>query len=373
MNKTKNIILHFICWSILMFITTVNNINFSDYNELAKDAFIKENLLVWGVYILLFYLCYFFIFPKLFIKKRYFLFVLSLVVSFLLSFNIINRFHTDRLIGYYKNEIIELNQNQDIYPRRKVNKLSIIENRLKRAELNKNTFNILAPHSARTNYPIILVIITAFGIRFFQKWRSYKDNLEKIKRQQTESELMYLRKQTNPHFLFNTLNSIYSLVIGSSEEAGDAVLKLSNILRYMLYQTDKDKVSLKKEISIIEDYLDIQKLKTTELTKINFIRECDKDDYFLPPLILLPFVENAFKYGADNVNDSFINIEINAINGVLEFKVTNKIVCQSENEEGGIGISNIRRRLELLYPKKYILKTFCKSGDFFIYLRIAIF
>ncbi|MEG0500490.1 MAG: histidine kinase, partial [Rikenellaceae bacterium] len=180
------------------------------------------------------------------------------------------------------------------------------------------------------------------------------------------AELALYKAQINPHFLFNALNSIYSLVLPHSELASDAVIKLSSILRYMLYEADKKYVSLDKEMEVIRDYLALQKFKFNDVTNVSFRIEGSLAGYSIEPLLLMTFVENAFKYGADNITPSFIAIDVAVIDGYFIMSVRNKIViAQSKSENSGIGIKNIKRRLDLIYQENYMLDIKKEDGEIF--------
>ncbi|MBN2519103.1 MAG: histidine kinase [Bacteroidales bacterium] len=206
-------------------------------------------------------------------------------------------------------------------------------------------------------YSILLVYTASFSIRFIQKWREDEKIRAEVEKERVSSELSFLKQQVNPHFLFNSLNSIYSLSLSKSKNTTNAILKLSSILRYMLYETDNKQVPLTEELEIIKSYIDIQKLRITKKVKVNIDITGDPDNYKIEPLLLIPFIENAFKYGVDNINDSFIDIIIVILKNKLEFTVKNKIVQKPDDKKqnSGIGIKNIKRRLDLLYANNYKL------------------
>jgi two-component system LytT family sensor kinase len=181
-------------------------------------------------------------------------------------------------------------------------------------------------------------------------------NLKKgkdIARGKLESELKFLKNQINPHFLFNTLNNIYALARKKSDQAPDIILKLSKLLRFMLYETNRDKISIAEEIRILEDYVDVEKVMFSGKLHISFEKNIDDETHCITPLILLPFIENAFKHGPGSmVDDSFININIELNKGELNFLVVNsKDVANHQKTTEKIGLSNVRRRLELMYSE----------------------
>jgi two-component system LytT family sensor kinase len=170
-------------------------------------------------------------------------------------------------------------------------------------------------------------------------------------RDKLETELKFLRNQTNPHFLFNTLNNIYALARKKSDETADVVMKLSKLLRFMLYEAKNPLIKISDEVRILDDYIELEKLRYNDRLTLSFIREIDDENEPIAPLLLIPFVENAFKHGASESRfESYINIDLRLQNGILEFCVENtkEKYGKGLNDEN-IGLTNVRRQLELIY------------------------
>jgi len=166
------------------------------------------------------------------------------------------------------------------------------------------------------------------------------------------AELSYLRAQTNPHFLFNTLNNIYSLARDKSDLAAESILRLSKILRFMLYETGGDFIAIEQELQIMRDYIDLEKLRYDDTLRVNFNYDIEDMKQALPPLLLMPLVENAFKHGVSETrNQPFIDIHLSVNKRVLTFIVKNSTDSPSAelHVKENIGLSNLRRQLELLY------------------------
>lgn len=198
--------------------------------------------------------------------------------------------------------------------------------------------------TGRTFLRFTFVLILSICVQLYNRLKSIEE--EKLK-----TELSYLKAQINPHFLFNTLNGIYTLILKKSDYAGEAVVKLSLIMRYVITDTEKDMVPLDKEIKYISDYIDLQKFRTSN-TKVIFNVMGDIMGSEIAPLILLPYIENAFKHGVSTEENSFIEININVNDDVLNLKVVNKKV-RMENpqlEKLGKGNHNVLKRLEITYP-----------------------
>lgn len=220
----------------------------------------------------------------------------------------------------------------------------------------------------------IVASIYALLIKFTVDWfRSQKQRSELINQNQA-SELALLRSQVNPHFLFNTLNNIYSLVYQKSDAAPDAVMKLSSIMRYMLYDANSDKVPLKKEIEYLVSFIELQKLrlKNKDFVELNINGEIN--DQLIIPMILIPFVENAFKHGNKKVESPGIIVNITAVPNKITYEIINYKAEDNLNkdESGGIGVNNTKRRLELLYPKNHKLEIDKTTDKFIVKLEINI-
>ena len=171
-------------------------------------------------------------------------------------------------------------------------------------------------------------------------------------REKLESELKFLRNQTNPHFLFNTLNNIYALARKKSDQTPEVVLKLSKLLRFMLYESAKPLIKIGDEVKMLDDYIELEKLRYNSRLTVNFYREIDNSCEEISPLLLLPFVENAFKHGPGESHfDSSIHIELILQNGRLNFTIENtKEKSGSDGVNENIGLRNVKRQLELMYP-----------------------
>ena len=184
-------------------------------------------------------------------------------------------------------------------------------------------------------------------------------------------ELQYLKKQIHPHFLFNTLNTIYGFALKQSKDTPDIILKLSNLLDYILYQVNKPKVSLKGEILHIKEYIELEKIRFQDTLKVYFNSDSVSENIQVAPMLLIPFVENAFKHG--NLLNGFLTVQVDIclIDGQLEFLVKNTVLNSEEGEkEQGIGLNNIQKRLDLLYKNNYSLSVETIENWFVVNLKI---
>lgn len=199
-------------------------------------------------------------------------------------------------------------------------------------------------------------------------------NLE-LERNNIRLELDYLKSQVNPHFLFNTLNGVYSLVIDSEPKAADIILKLSDLMRYSLYEANADKVALSREVQFIRDYVTLEQNRHKVSTEIDLEINGDPEKLLIPPLLLITFVENAFKHGINNtIQASWIKIDLSINESILNFNVSNSKPKKIKHEkvQGGIGIWNVRKRLEILYPNRHNLEIKNTEETYSINLKIQL-
>lgn len=196
--------------------------------------------------------------------------------------------------------------------------------------------------------------------KMLYEWVSLRRERKKLERETLQSELKFLKNQINPHFLFNTLNNIYSLALIKSDLAPEVILKLSEILRYMLYECNEPKVKLVNEISYIKNYMDLEKLRQKDDVMMEFTTEGEIGEQLISPMLFTPFLENAFKHGINKVlKDACVKVHLKVDSDHLYFRVQNtKPEFEPDNitkRQGGIGLANVRKRLELLYPGNYSL------------------
>jgi hypothetical protein len=190
-------------------------------------------------------------------------------------------------------------------------------------------------------------------------------------REKLETELKYLRNQTNPHFLFNTLNNIYALSRRKSDDAPDAIMKLSKLLRFMLYDAAKPLIAIGDEVKLVEDYIDLEKMRYNGKLSVSLSTDIGNGQEHISPLLLLPFVENAFKHGAsESRSASFIHIDIKVHEGTLMFTVENSKENNTQPNDGTtIGLNNVKRQLELLYSD-YDMQVMNEPAVFTVTLKI---
>ena len=225
--------------------------------------------------------------------------------------------------------------------------------------------------------PHYLLVSTGAALKLLLDYVRAQKRLTEITKERAEAELKFLKSQINPHFLFNSLNSVYFLIDKSNKEAREALHKFSEMLRYQLYECGGERIGIEKELMYLEDYVDLQRLRKDEQYRVHYSCGDNVSGFSIEPLLLIPFVENSFKhlshFGSGKLNQ--VAIDVSRSNGEFTFSVANTVDYSSKGSTepvGGIGLKNVRRRLELLYPEKHTLDIDEEDGWFRVRLKLAI-
>jgi two-component system LytT family sensor kinase len=210
--------------------------------------------------------------------------------------------------------------------------------------------------------------------KYYKNWIKSQDITNEAERKRLASELQVLKAQLNPHFLFNTFNNLYVLALNKSDKTPAVIAKISDMFHYILYECNATEVPVSKEIKLIEDYIELERLRYSDRLSINFIKEVDTYNFLIPPMLLYSFVENCFKHGSSpDPNMPWIKISIRIKNSRLVFEASNSIPSPN-NLKGditfGLGLSNTCRRLELIYPKNHQLVIRKEKNEFIVKLDI---
>ncbi|MGB0525414.1 MAG: sensor histidine kinase [Flammeovirgaceae bacterium] len=225
---------------------------------------------------------------------------------------------------------------------------------------------------------LFMAIAVGTGFELIQDWSKQEREKESLAKEKVVSELSYLKSQINPHFLFNSLNSIYYLASLRSEDTQKAVLMLSDLMRYVLYESATNKIELNKEIGYLENYIELQKLRisTKKNVTVHFSKHGEFHPYSIEPLLIIPFVENAFKHGISYKFPSYIIINLIVEQNELKVTVANSKHpmqhVKPTKEQGGIGLPNVQKRLHLLYPKKHQLHISDQADEYKIELTLKL-
>jgi two-component system, LytTR family, sensor kinase len=221
-------------------------------------------------------------------------------------------------------------------------------------------------------YNVISYSFYAFFLKMIEDFFINEREKTSLLTEKLNAEQAFLKNQLNPHFLFNTLNNIYSLTLNKSEKAPEAVLKLSELMRYMLYESNIEKVNLATEVKYLENFIELQKYRYAGKTYINFEVVGNLNQYKIAPLLLISFVENAFKHGEVNIEDKPLNISLLINENNLNFTVKNYKKDQYKDELGGIGLENVKRRLQLIYPNNHSLEVKETADTYFCELNLIL-
>jgi two-component system, LytTR family, sensor kinase len=336
-NKRKaTIITHVLVW--MLFITIpwfIFNLNWKENSDEIAKYYYRS--FIYGSY---FYLIFLWVVPKFFFKQRkftFFVFTVILIALFYFALDFSNspKFPESQRDTAFRQEITMLAAKEKI-PRPPFKRIHLYD------------------------YIITFVFITGFslGLRVVEKFSEHEKLRKDLEREKLQSELLFLKYQVSPHFFFNTLNNIYSLIEIHTGDAQKAVLQLSKMMRYLLYETQPEKTLISTEIDFILNYIELMRLRLTEKVTLNIFFPKITEDFLVPPLLFIPFVENAFKHGISNRDTSFINISMHIEDQNIELRVQNSIANIAFNEaevKTGIGLENVKKRLKLLYNEKYSL------------------
>lgn len=218
-----------------------------------------------------------------------------------------------------------------------------------------------------------LYLLLTVALKFSIDWYEQKKLLQEAQVGKLQAEVNYLRSQVNPHFLFNALNNLYALTIKKSDKAPDIVLKLSELMEYMLYESDEDFVPLEKEIRYLGNYLELEKIRQGNQADIRLTVSGKADNCRIPPFLILPLVENGFKHGiSQRVRHAYLHIDIQ-ISNTLEVRIVNNTsYFRQKDKHGGIGIFNLRKRLALLYPDRHELQIIKQPERYEVLLKIGL-
>ena len=227
----------------------------------------------------------------------------------------------------------------------------------------------------RQTFWFFFLIVSGFSLSVELAFELFRQMLAKqeMETRKERAELALYKSQINPHFLFNTLNSLYALVLCRSEHTESAFIKFSNILRYMYSEIGSDMIPVEKEVEYIRQYVDLQRLRLNRHTRVDMEIEVDDGQLYLPPMVLITFVENAFKYGTSAEKDCRIRILLQLKNGILRFETENEVMrSHAEDGKKSVGLDNCRKRLNLIYGSRYELCINDENGKYRCLLIISL-
>ncbi len=313
-----------IFWHVFFWVCIISFLGFVIHaNTKLSSAYMLVLLLFGVIDISLFYLNYLLLIPRFLDKKNYALYAASIVVALLLYG-----------VGKYGVGLI-------------FKPYVLVRGKHEVIGFGEFFFN--------TSFTNLIFLFLSAVLKFTADWFLNERIQRDLENQRLTAELAFLKSQINPHFLFNSLNSIYSLAYQRSETTPEAILKLSEIMRYMLYECNDNKVGLDKELQYLHNYIDLQKIRFGNKAFIDFKVQGNIGQQQIVPLLLIAFIENAFKHGVANNPATPIRLLIDVQDAHLHFYIQNKKHTNNRDDAGGIGLNNVKRRLDLLYPGKYNL------------------
>jgi two-component system, LytTR family, sensor kinase len=357
-NKIK-VFLHLLAWTIILGIP----LYFFKRWEVGQDF-------IWVYYIgniingIIFYTNYLILVPKFFFSSRRYKYYLSVI--FLLIFLYFVSDRSNELVfryvpGHKNTEVItkpDLGNNEKLPPGH--------DDQHRRPPFREmHLFNYM--------FASIFLVFFSVGMRVLERHSQTEKLQKELEKEKLNSELAFLKNQISPHFFFNTLNNIYSLISINAEDSQKAVLRLSKLMRYLLYDSEHGNTKLSNEIDFMNNYIDLMKLRMSSKISLTVSFPEKYEDVNIPPLIFVPFIENAFKHGISYREKSFIDISMTTKKDSISFRCANSILKTREEEESdhsGIGLENVNKRLNLLFPGRHEIKINKSDMEFEVLLQI---
>lgn len=355
-RSSRNIVkagVHLLIWAVLFlfpyFVFPPSNDDFHKVFALSWFPLIE--------YALLFYFNYF-ILDKYLFTKKYFLFILFNLVTIAVLIGV--RFWFNAVFGVFRIPNI--------------------------AQYPPKGFPSGPPHGGHHGYgfpdiflfshflSFLIPVIFAVSIRAIENWIKLEGEKREMENKNLQSELQNLRYQLHPHFFFNSLNNIYSLIEISPKKAQQTVHSLSQLMRYLLYETSREKVLLESEVHFLVKYIELMKLRHSARHSIEYDFRYEQDgSYLIAPLLFMPLIENAFKHGISSIQDSSVFFSLKMENENLYFKTRNtNFPKEDDANRSGIGLENIQKRLQLIYPGKYKLSYGVQDGHYIVDLMLEL-
>ncbi|WP_343689633.1 histidine kinase [Chitinophaga sp.] len=349
---------HIVFWCIMLILYTLNIMFLYSTNGLISLIFGLRNLL--GA--MFFFYFIFYVLVPLFLKRRErFLFFIGLLVPFWI-WAVINYSFMSLLINYFT-----------ISDRDLLASVKVIA--------DKSIWQIIAPHTIfQTSIGVLMIVTPPITIKLVEEISRSMTRALRLERDNLNLEVSFLRSQLNPHFLFNTLNNIYSLSVRNNPRAPELIMQLSDMLRYTLYESNREEVELSKEADFLYNYVQLEKARYGKDVDIQFVYDAESlEGYKITPLLTFPFIENSFKHGLDTTTKNpWLRISFEVEDNTLYFEIANSKGDESlfkhnkESGTGGIGIANTKKRLSLLYQNKHSLSINNSPDSHSINLNITL-
>lgn len=346
-EKTTRIILHILIWAVIIGLPIYAARRF----QMGRH-FLLTYCTITAISALIFYTNYLILIPVLFWKKKRYMYYISLL-AILFFFYFISDFASEQIFS-----LISKNGNSDQIITQPGEERHL---RLPPIQNRRAAFIIALPNAQLIGYTSssLFMVFLSLGLRLLERQSKFEKTQEEMEKAKLNAELTLLKNQISPHFFFNTLNNIYSLIGRNNEDSKDAVIKLSRMMRYVLNESGEDNRLLSEEIEFMNNYIDLMKLRIGSKTRLNINFPDAYNDLMIPHLLFISLIENAFKYGISVQEESFVNIYLECGENSIIFKCENGL---PESNNGpifastGIGLENLKKRLSLLYPDRHELK-----------------
>jgi two-component system, LytTR family, sensor kinase len=355
------VLLHLLAWAILVGLP----LYLIQRWQIGKD-FIWHYYIVTLISGIIFYVNYLFLVPKFFFDKkkyRYYVSVLVLISCFYFVSDISNKLVFKYEPGTSRPEQIG----------RQPGEADKILPPGGRALITRQGPPFRGMHLYNYAFTSLFLIFFSLGLRVLERQSQIEELQKETEKERLNSELAFLKNQISPHFFFNTLNNIYSLISINAEDSQKAVLKLSKLMRYLLYESEQGNTMLSNEIDFMNNYIDLMKLRMNDKVELSVSFPKKYEDRNIPPLLFIPFIENAFKHGISYREKSFIDINMMATKESITFRCTNSLLKTKEkvsNRQSGIGLENVIKRLNLLFRGRHELKIDKSENTFEVFLTI---
>lgn len=365
-DRVAKVVLHILIWAVFLVLSVYSARRFR-----TGSNFLFVYYTLTTISAIIFYTNYLVLVPGLFFKKKRYLYFIA-VISLVFCFYFISDFSNKHVISYISkrgNPEQLINESNDQLKRQPGR--PPIGRRLRPG------FILAIPNAHLIGYTTssLFMVFLSLGIRVLERQSKIEKMQEEMERSKLNAELAFLKNQISPHFFFNTLNNIYSLIDRSKEDSKNAVIKLSKLMRYVLNESGKDYRLLSDEIEFMNNYVDLMKLRTGSRTRFNINFPAKYTDYKVPHLLFVSLIENAIKYGISVQEESFVDISLECGENNLVFKSENGLPDRNSDpfvESHGIGLDNLRKRLNLLYPGRHELEINKTKSTFKVTLNIRL-
>lgn len=351
-GKSMELVMHLLVVLLILFVPLILMTGTIE----STSAFLGRFYLRVGLYALFFYTCYLFLVPKFYMTgKRWFFLLLIMaetLVIYLLDDYLSHRLFPDDHFRQMMDSVTKVMAGQGV--------------RLKPPSKEFHAIGFVTIN--------LLLSGTALGLRLAEALAKREKEGRELEKQHLATELSLLKNQISPHFFFNTLNNIYALTEIDTGASQQAILKLSRLMRYLLYETNHEATPLKREIEFLNDYIDLMRLRLSDKVAVSVTLPSTFENIEIPPLLFIPFVENAFKHGVSYREPSFIHIAMECQSDGIHFRCANSRFnnTESENKAGGFGLENVRKRLALIYGKNHRLSTEASTNEYVVTLNITL-